>query len=177
MPQPKSLLSVRRIVAVGVSGLHHLYGETISCLVNGAEHVDVVVSAYGQVTLTSDALLLPTLIANFGYSYNSDGQNLRIEAGAADGTSQGKLQRQHFTTFRLHDTLGIAWGPSFTNLVEQTFRTAAMTPGLAVPLFSGDKGATWAGGYSTENYTCWRVRKPFPATVLAVMPRLNTEDP
>ena len=159
-----------------ITGLWHLAGETIKVLVNGAAHTDEVVSATGTITLDAAAT-----VVQVGYGYNSDGQMLRIDAGAADGTAQGKLQRTHRAIFRLHDTLGLKVGTKFTTsgygkLTEQTFRTSAMDTDEAVPLFSGDKEVAWEGSYTSDNYVCWRFDGMFPGTVEAVMPQLHTQD-
>jgi hypothetical protein len=170
-------ISYRGPATQTITGLHHLAGETIQCLVNGATHPDVVVSANGTVQLNSDAMLLPTLTAHFGYGYNSDGATLRQDVGAADGTAQGKLQRTHRMGLRLMDSLGVEVGPSFTKLSLLTFRTSAMATGQMTPLFTGDKvDIPWNGSYTTENIICWRIRQPLPATILSVMPQMNTED-
>jgi hypothetical protein len=47
-----------------------------------------------------------------GYGYTSSMQTMRIEAGSADGTSQGKPKRIHAITLRLHETVGIEVGNS-----------------------------------------------------------------
>ncbi|SOD41315.1 hypothetical protein [Nitrosovibrio sp. Nv4] len=155
-----------------ISGLHHLAGETIQCLVDGATHPDVTVTANGGVTLARAGS-----VVQLGYNYNSDGQMLRLEAGAADGTAQGKTQRTHKVVIRVLDSLGLKVGPSFDNLTRLVFRTSANNAGQAVPLFTGDVGDfTWEGDYSNENYICWRWDQPLPGTVLAIMPQLHTQD-
>lgn len=162
-----------------LTGLHHLVGQTVQVLVNGATHPDVVVSEFGTVALNIDALLLPTLTAHVGFAYDSDGQSLRPEAGSAEGTAQGKIQRTHLVTFRLLDTLGLSVGKSFAELQLLTFRKASHPTGVMVPLFTGDFGHDkfhWSGDYTTENKVCWRIRQPLPGTILSLMPRLNTED-
>jgi hypothetical protein len=162
--------------ATTLTGLHHLVGETIQVIADGAAHVDVVVSATGTVTLTR-----ASEVVQLGYSYNSDGKCLRPEAGAADGTAQGKTQRTNHLVFRLHDTLGLKVGANFNTtgfgkLTEITFRTSADATGEMVPLFSGDKEIPFEGDYTTENYVCWRNSSGFPGTVLAIMPQLHTQD-
>jgi hypothetical protein len=95
-------------------------------------------------------------VVQVGYAYNSDGQSCASDAGAADGTAQGKTQRAHRITFRLHDTLGLKIGPDFDNLTPLPFRTSGDATNAAVPLFTGDKAMKWEGDYSTENTPCWR---------------------
>lgn len=155
-----------------ISGLNHLAGETVDILADGATHPQKVVGEFGSITL--DRLASNVRV---GYAYESDGATLRFDAGAADGTAQGKIQRIHDVVFRLFDTLGLKVGPSFDSLRQLTFRTAADPMSQAVPLFTGDRGPEdWESGYSQEEIVCWRVSQPLPATVLAVMPRLQTQD-
>lgn len=153
------------------TGAHHLAGETVSVLVDGATHPDITITATGGWTITRAATKV-----QLGYSYNSDGQMLRPDAGAADGTSQGKTQRINRVTFRLLDSLGIQVGPDFTNLTRPTTRTSSDPAGSVAPLFTGDLGVTWEGDYSSSNYICWRWDQPLPGTILAVMPQLQTQD-
>lgn len=158
-------------------GAYHLAGETVQCLVDGSTHPDVTISSTGTWTLTRAGS-----VVHFGHSYNSDGQMLRLEAGAADGTAQGKTQRAHKVVFRLLDSLGLKVGPSFeetgpNKLTRLQFRTSGDNAGEAVPLFTGDKDDfTWEGDYSTANYICWRWDQPLPGTILAIMPQLHTQD-
>jgi ubiquitin-activating enzyme E1-like protein len=160
------------VPATTIMGLFHLVGETVQVLVDGATHPDVVVSTTGTITLTRAGS-----VVHVGYSYQSDGQCLRFEAGSATGTAQGKLQRSHVVIFRLYDTLGLQVGRDFDHLVELTFRETDMPMGQTVPLFTGDKDDfTWDGDYTTENYVCWRFASPLPGTVVAIMPQLVTQD-
>lgn len=159
-----------------IAGAHHLAGETVKVMADGAAHPDVTVSVNGVIALARSAS-----VVQIGYGYNSDGQMLRPEAGAADGTAQGKKMRTHQIVFRFHDTLGIQIGATFNatgsgKLNELIFRQSTDTTGAAVPLFSGDRAETWNGDWTTENYVCWRNNSVFPHTILAAMPRLNTSD-
>jgi hypothetical protein len=146
-------------------------------LADGAAHPPVVVSATGTATLTHSAS-----VAHFGYAYHSDGQALRPEAGASQGTAQGHTMRSHRVFFRLHDTLGLLVGATFNTtgygkLTALNFRTSGDAMDTAVPLFTGDKGDfAWEGSYTTENYVCWRVSQPFPATICAIMPDLDLQE-
>jgi hypothetical protein len=160
-----------------ISGLYHLAGETVAVFADGAAHVNKVVSATGTITLDVSAS-----VVQVGYNYNSDGQMLRLDAGAADGTAIGKFQRSHRVAFLVHDTLGLKVGSNFNTsgpgkLTELPFRTSADPTDTMVPLFSGIKDDfTWEGDSTKDNYACWRIDTPFPATILAVMPRTHTQD-
>lgn len=157
-------------------GAHHLAGETVQVLVDGATHPDITITATGGWTLVRAGS-----VVQMGYTYNSDGQMLRLDAGAGDGTAQGKTQRSHKVVFRLHDSLGLKVGANFNStgigkLTRLPFRQSSDDTATAVPLFSGDIKVTWEGDYTSENYVCWRWDQPLPGTILAVMPQLHTQD-
>ncbi len=162
--------------AAAITGAHHLAGETVKIMADGAAHPDVTVTANGKITLSRSAS-----VVQVGYGYNSDGELLRPEAGAANGTAQGKTMRTHQLTLRFHDTGGVQVGANFNasgsgSLKALVFRQSTDTTGAAVPLFSGDYKVTWNGDWTTENYVCWRNNSVFPHTILAAMPELNTSD-
>jgi hypothetical protein len=164
------------IPALTITGLYHLAGQTVGVLADGAAHPDCVVSATGTITLDAAAS-----VVQVGQRYNSDGQLLRLDVGAADGTAQGKLQRSHRVIVRVHDTLGLKTGANFNTsgrgkLTEYTFRTGANLTDTAVDLQSKDCDVAWDGDYTTENYVCWRFDGMFPGTILAIMPQMHTQD-
>jgi hypothetical protein len=159
-----------RMSVTTITGLWHLEGETVSILADGAVHPDATVEE-GSITLT-----YPASKAQVGLAYNSDLEMLRIDAGAADGTAQGKKRRINKLVVRFHDTVGAKIGPSFDNLTPISFRTGASDTSVAVPFFSGDKEVTWDGNYDREGRVCIRRDQPTPMTVLATMPQMTTQD-
>ena len=156
--------------ATTISGLDHLEGQTVSVLADGAVHPDCVVTS-GDITLDYAASVVYA-----GFAYESDIKTLRIEAGASDGTAQGKTKRIHRVTARLYKTLGLKHGPSFSNLDTLPFRTSADTMGNPPDLFTGDKSFNWNGGYETEGQMCFRQDQPLPFTLLGLFPQLVTQD-
>lgn len=164
---------VRKLVSQ-VTGLNHLEGETLSILADGAVQPNKVVSA-GKVDLSVRAATVQV-----GYGYNSDGQQLRLEAGARDGTSLGKKRRMHEVSFLLHRSLGLKFGFGFEDedeeLDEIVFRTSADPGSRAPALFTGIVTEKVSPGYDTENQLCWRQSQPLPSVILAVMPQLVTQD-
>lgn len=169
-------LTYNGAAATTLTGLFHLAGETVGVLTDGAEHPDVVVSATGTITLNHAASMV-----HVGYRYNSDGQTLRMDAGAADGSAQGKLQRAHRVVFRWHDTGPVAVGSNFNTsgvgkLTTIAFRQSADLTATAVPLFRGDKEIPWDGGYSANMQFCWRWSGMSPGTLVGIYPRLHTQD-
>lgn len=157
-------------IVSSISGYNHLEGETVSILADGAQQPNQVVTG-GRITLSPSAA-----VVQVGYPYNSDLQLLRIDAGAADGTAQGKTRRTHRIGILLARTLGLKYGMSFDRLDTINFRTASMPIDQAVPLYSGIKSMTIESTYDFENQICFRQDTPFPGTISAVYPQMVTQD-
>lgn len=153
-----------------VTGLWHLNGETVSVYVDGKAHPNVTVTN-GVATLGVSGS-----IVTLGYSYQSDGVTLPPEAGAQDGSSQGKIKRIPRVGFWLLDTLGFKYGPSFSKLTEVLPRNWGDNYGEATPLFTGVFRGRFEGGHDRLAQTYFRCEGPFPATVLAAMPQVWTSD-
>lgn len=160
---------VRKLVS-SISGLNHLEGQSVTILADGAVLPNATVTG-GSVTLSN-----PSGVVHLGLGYNSDGQLLRLDAGAADGTSLGKTRRTHRVGFMLHRTLGLKFGMDFSELEEITFRTSADPMTRAPGLFSGIKSETISADYDFENQICWRQDQPLPGTIQAILPQMVTQD-
>ena len=153
-----------------ISGLDHLEGETVQILADGAAHADKTVSG-GVITLDRSASKV-----HVGYNYNSVVQTLRLEGGADDGISQGKIKRIHGVTARFLNTVGAELGPDSNNLDRIPFRDSSMAMDEAVPMFSGDKEIFFPSGYDNDARVYIRQSQPLPMSVLAIMRRSNTFD-
>ena len=151
-----------------LEGLDHLEGETVSILADGATHPDKTVSN-GSITLNRSASK-----AQVGLAYTSTLKTMRIEAGAADGTAQGKKKRIARINYRLYKTLGVKHGPSSSRLDIIPFRSSADSQDAAPALFTGDKEVEFPRGWDKDAYITMVQDQPLPLTVLAIMPELNT---
>lgn len=156
--------------ATAMSGLSHLEGQEVAILADGAAHPNKTVSA-GAVTLDYAAS-----VVHIGLPYNKDIKTLRLEAGAADGTSQGKTKRIHSVVYRFFETLGVKHGPNEDTLSPIQFRSAADPMGSAPPLYTGDMGESFEGDYDSAGQVFVRSYQPYPMTLLAIMPQVNTQD-
>ncbi len=166
---PEGNVYSRKLVTT-ISGLNFLEGETLSVLADGAVVEDLEVVG-GRATLPYSAATV-----HLGYSYNSDGQILRLDAGAADGTAIGKTRRMHRVGMMLHRTTGLKIGRDFDSLDDVVFRTSADDVNQPVPLFSGIKTFEHDADYDLENQFCWRQSEPLPGKILAIMPQMVTQD-
>jgi len=159
-----------RLSANALSNLWHLEGETISINAEGATHPDVTV-VNGRAPLTR-----AVGYAVAGLRFNSRLQTMRIEAGATDGTAQGKVKRINEVTFRVLQSLGGEAGPDFTNMVPLKYRSTTIPMGEPPPIADDDCRVLWEKGYETQGRIALRQSAPFPMTVIAVLPQVTTYD-
>ena len=153
-----------------ITGLNHLEGETVQILADGSTHADKTVSG-GSITLDRNATKV-----HIGYNYTSLVKTLRLEGGADDGVSQGKIKRIHGVTVRFLDTVGAEMGPDASNLDRLPFRDSSMAMDEAVPLFTGDKEISFPSGYDNDAQVVVQQSQPLPMTITAIMRRSNTFD-
>ena len=156
--------------ATTISGLTWLEGQTVQVLADGAAHPDRVVTS-GAISLQVSASTVQV-----GLGYSSTLQTTRIEAGAADGTAQGKTKRINKTVIRFVNTLGAKAGPDASTLDTIEFRSGSNPMDAPPPLFTGDKLIEWPGGYDFDGYCMVRQTQPLPMTVVAIMPQVMTFD-
>lgn len=156
--------------ATTISGLDHLEGETVDVLADGATHPQRTVAS-GAITLQVSASAVQV-----GLPCPAKLATMRIDAGGADGTSQGKTKRINRMVIRFLDTLGGSMGPTEEDVDEILFRSASDDMDAPVPIFTGDKELAWPGGYSKDCFVWYVNDQPLPATVLAIMPQVTTQD-
>lgn len=160
-----------------ISGLHHLAGETIHCLVDGYPVKNLVVDDDGVVDLGVNGVAVAKVIGGipmFAYGLTS-----RLEAGAADGTAQGKLKRIDRVVVRLWDTLGGKVGKVHpeTGLVEaDPLVTRKLADALdELKLHTGDVELTaFPSGYDFDGRVWFGTDDPLPFNLVAVMPRVQS---
>lgn len=156
--------------ATTISGLNHLEGKTVDVLADGASHPQRTVAS-GAITLQRAAS-----VAQIGLPCPAKIATMRINAGAADGTAQGKTKRINRMVIRLLETLGGKMGPSETEVDEVLFRASGDPMDQAPATFTGDKELPWRGGYEKDGYIWYVNEQPLPVTVLAIMPQVTTQD-
>ena len=155
---------------LSLSGLNHLEGQTVSILGDGAVPPDKTVSS-GAVTLERYVTK-----AHAGLSYNSTLRTLRVDAGSAMGTSQGKVKRINELTVRLYRSVGLKVGRDASNLDIVPFRSSAASMDAPIALYTGDKEIELNGNYDTDGQLTIRQDQPLPMNILAVYATLSTFD-
>ena len=153
-----------------VSGLDHLEGQTVSVLVDGAAHPNRVVAS-GSISLQVSGSKI-----HAGLAAPAVLQTMRIEAGAGDGTAQGKTKRITKVVVRFLATLGAKAGADENTLDEIQFRKPSDPMGQPPSLFTGDQMVEWPNGYDFDGYLMIKQDQPLPITVIAMMPQVHTFD-
>jgi hypothetical protein len=156
--------------ATTISGLGHLEGKTVDVLADGAAHPQRVVTS-GAITLQRAAS-----VVHIGLPCPAKLATMRINAGAADGTAQGKTKRINRMVVRLLETLGGQMGPTETGVDEVLFRSSGDAMDAAPPVFTGDKELPWRGGYEKDGFIWYVNAQPLPVTIIAIMPQVTTQD-
>ena len=154
-----------------ISGLGHLEGQTVSVLVDGAPHPNVVVTS-GAITLQIEGTTVQV-----GLPCPARYRSMRLEAGARDGTSQGKTKRIHKCVLRLLYTGGGKYGALNGGPMDYLLlRSSSARMNEPAPLFTGDKVVPWPDGYNTDAYVGFEIDQPVNAVLVAVMPQIVTQD-
>ena len=166
-----SHLSYSGASTTSLSGLDHLEGQSVSILADGSVHANKTVSS-GAITL--DRAVTSACV---GLAYDSVLQTMRIEGGAAEGTSQGKTKRISKVVLRLFETVGVKVGPSLSNLETVPFRTTSSALSAPVDtLLAGDREIEFRDDYNSDGFIFIKQDQPLPCSVLAIYPTLVTSD-
>jgi hypothetical protein len=163
-------LTYSGVPVTSVAGLDHLEGATVQVLADGSPHADCVVTG-GQITLTRSASKV-----HAGFGYASRLQPMRPEAGAQNGSGQGRTRSTSELMLRFKDTLGGRVGPSFSTMDPLKYRSPATPVGAAPSLFTGDIEFTMPARYDTDGYVCVEQNQPLPMTVVAIRPKQQVND-
>lgn len=148
--------------ATTIVGLDHLEGETVKVFGDGVVQADRTVSG-GAITIDSASKV------QVGLGFDARLQTMRLEAGAADGTAQGRRKRIQQLILRVDQAAeDVQYGANFDTMDSWTVATGST--------FSGDSVSyTMPSGYEREGRIAVRHQAPVPFTLVALMPQLSTE--
>jgi len=152
------------VAASSMSGLDHLDGEVVKVIEDGVE-ATVKTVASGSISFDGT----PTK-ASAGIGYNSILQRLKLEVPSEGGTAQGKVKRIITVGLRFLNTFNALCGPS------ETDTDRIVDDFTAGELFSGDIDFDYPEGFETDGKITVIQDKPFPMTLLALMPNVEVEE-
>lgn len=153
-----------------ITGLAHLNGQTVQVCADGSNHPARVVAG-GQITLDR-----PASLVHVGYGFASRMQTMRLEVQGGAGTSQTARKAIAEAWLRLQSTIGGRVGPSFERMDEIKTLDPRKPVGTPPALFSGDYKVQFPAGFETDAYVCYEQRLPLPATLTAVVLRVQIND-
>lgn len=154
-----------------ITGLYFLRGETLQCLVDGAAHPDVVVSATGGVTLQTAGS-----VVQIGYGYNADGAMLPSDFAAQDGSASGKTKKISKLRLWVYRSATFDAGPDTSNLDPIVMRVNDDPTDTATALRTGIFALSWPDGYTLEAPVMVRQSKPMAMAIMALIPTMNVSD-
>ena len=156
--------------ATVISGLDHLNGATVSILADGSVQPQQVV-ANGSITLPYAASLVTV-----GLPYVAQMQTLCMEPEGMVMQVQDYRKKISAVAVRVADTRGLKVGPKFTDLTEIKERSAAVSMGSPIPLFTGDQRVVIDNKYLVDDDVCIQQDNPLPCTILGVIPEVSIGD-
>lgn len=155
-----------------ISGLDYLEGETVQVFADGAEHPDCVVTG-GAIALDREAHKV-----HVGYPVAARLRPMLIDAGAREGTAQGKKKVIKAVTVRVLRSLGGIVGRDeehFEPILSD--RDPSQPMDTPMPLESVDVTVQFPGGaVDTGGSFYVECTGPWPSTVCALIPRVETDD-
>ena len=154
-----------------LGGLTHLEGETLAILADGAVVTPSLVTG-GTVSLAA-----PAARVQAGLAYDAGITTLPVEAGADQGSAQGRRKRIHRLVLRLWRSQGLKAGTREGRLDTIPFRSSADAMDTPPPLYTGDMRIALPGGWNREGRVVLEHDTPLPLTVLAAMAQLATHEP
>ena len=153
-----------------ITGLQHLEGKEVAILADGAAiHNQVVKNGAVQLSL-------PARQVHVGLPYAARYKSMQIEAGAADGTAQGKIKRISKVTFRLLETGSGRYGPDFEHMDEFLIRAPYHAMDKGVPLYTGDMVVNFQDDYNNNAHIAFESHLPTSATLVGIYPQITTQD-
>jgi hypothetical protein len=154
-----------------ISGLWHLVGETVDCLVDGAKQMGKTVSATGTISLDPAGS-----VVHVGKRISMAVETLDLEAGAASGTAKGKNKRISKLYPEVYRSLGGRIGPDADTMTDIEYRTPASVFGQAPSLYTGIIDfPDFEGGWEREARIRFEHDEPYPFTLLGITADINTQ--
>lgn len=161
-----------------VGGLNHLEGMEVAILADGSVVANQIVTD-GAIELPSAASAI-----TIGLPYTCQLQTLYLDPPNTPTTVQGKRKNIQAVTVRMEASRGMSVG---TNQLDQSTlpnnadvpwvnmkpfkeRTALISAGSPIPLFTGDERILVPGDWKKPGQVAVETSFPLPANVIAVLP-------
>jgi hypothetical protein len=144
-----------------ISGLHHLEGETVSILADGAVEAQQVVTA-GAITLSTAASLV-----HIGLPIEADAALLPLAFMQAPALGQGRIKNVSKVHVRTYRTTGLRVGPTtdaLTTIPARSDESYGASPELRTEIREVVISPSW----NQNGTVVFRQSDPVPTTILSV---------
>jgi len=163
-----------RLKVSTIAGLTHLEGETVKVFADGFVETDKTVSS-GAITLDN-----PSSVVHVGLQYEKRWKSLKLAFAADSGTAVGEPKNIADVTLVLLEaaegSVSVATEDSDgeNTFAELDLRLATQIDGDPVPFFTGEVSLGVVAGYDTDLRLILKSTDPTPATVIGIVPELET---
>lgn len=168
---------VREKVSV-ISGLTHLEGETVQVFADGATQTEKTVAS-GQITLDS-----PAGLVHIGLPYTRTWRSLKLAyGGGQQGSAVGRLKNIADLTVAVMETAegAFTWQTEEDGVLNEEapldLRNATNLDADPVRFYTGEVRLGLETGFDRELRLVLIGNQPVPATVLAIVPEIETAMP
>lgn len=167
-----------------VTGLNHLEGMEVAILADG--------SVVPNQIVVDGAITLPQAFSQItvGLPYICQLQTLYLDDPRSPQTLQGVRKNIQAATIRVESSRGLQIGtnqpdqstqpnnasPPWTNMKEVKERNALVTPGSAIPLYTGDERILLPGAWAKPAQVAVQQIYCLPANILDVVPEYTIGD-
>lgn len=166
------------------SGAAHLNGFTVGGLATdnlGVVHniTPFVMGAPGTFTLPAPGGGATGYTrVTIGIPYTAQLQTLQLDTG--NPTIQGRNKKINAVTVRVHQTLGLSIGQTFSSLVSMkdlvVGNVGSVTNQLVTDLVTGDAFTVIDPKWAIPGQFCLQQTNPFPTSILGVIPQVTLEN-
>jgi len=169
--------------ATEITGLGHLVGWDVTILADGQvvpnQVVEGVYAPSGELLDGKITLETAASVVHIGIPFTSLMETLRLDQGASEGSARGKMQRIHEVAVEFLNSAGVKVGRDEDNLEQIITRRSGAGGDLfgePTALFTGIKSIKYPGGSDVDVRVVLVQDQPLPVKVLAIVPRLRTQD-
>ncbi len=164
------------LTASTVSGVHHLEGEEVTVLNDGALLSPSNLGVYkvvnnGQVSLGKQASVIV-----LGIPYTGLIQSTQLDQGGQSGPADSKIKNVKQLVFTFLNSLGISFGTDPYHIDKMDFVSTGQITDRPPPLFTGIKFQTYEDTHDRNKHFTIVQDTPFPCTILSVEPYVVTTE-
>jgi hypothetical protein len=160
-----------------ISGLSHLNGLQVVVWAGGAP----LVTQDAMLTVSGGSVTLPSAVTScvVGLPYSGKLKSAKLSYAAGGGSALAQKQRLDHVALLMADVgwKGVRIGRDFDNMtgLSSTYKGKALTAAQVLTAYDYDASG-FNGGWDTDSRLCVEVKAPYPATLLAAVISIATND-